>query len=222
MDDSDWKLKQAMGKVPVLLLNSALEFPAWQVALRRLVASYNMIDALLYTIPERQMKSMEKRFEKSAEFVKKEFEEKEKPKEIGAFFSFADELSDGKTPPVVVDLTQEVPLHSAPKSEKDLILMKSMGISPSMDAFFSSTTAFTNYRTGTPDTVKEAYFRQEIWLWMEASLAKGQFKYLVKTIEVIFDIHALYLRVVSLANKASWISHAIEYRKIFTMATCKW
>ena len=86
-----------------------------------------------------------------------------------------------------------------------------------MTEFFSSTMAFKNYRTGTPETVKEGYFRQEIWIWMEASLSKGQYKYVVKTIEVIFDIHALYLKIVSLANKASWISHALEYRKIFTM-----
>ena len=53
------------------------------------------------------------------------------------------------------------------------MVMKSMGISASMDAFFSSNTAFTNVKTGTLETDKEAYFRQEIWLWLNRRFQKG-------------------------------------------------
>jgi hypothetical protein len=93
-----------------------------------------------------------------------------------------------------------------------------MGITKSVSDFFSSTTVFLNYRNGKEETPKEGYYRQEIWLWMEASCSKGQFKYIVKTVPVVFDIHALHVKIMDAANKASWISHAVEYRKIFTMS----
>ena len=64
--------------------------------------------------------------------------------------------------------------------------MESMGITPSLDVFFSATTAFVNVKTGTPDTDREAYFRQEIWLWMEKSLSLGQYRWVTKTVGTMF------------------------------------
>ena len=196
--DEEWRLQQSASRTPIQYLNTGLDFNKWHIALRRMVGSFNMIDALLYTIPANQVKSMDRRMDKSAELVKKEDGGKEE-----SYFPFGVNDEKHASPPEVVDLTREVPLSSEPKSEKDLVIMKSMGISPTIDAFFSSTTAFTNYRSGTPETGKESFFRQEIWLWMEASLSKGQFKWVVKTIANIFDIHGLYIKVTSLTQKAS-------------------
>jgi hypothetical protein len=96
-------------------------------------------------------------------------------------------------------------------------LMASMGVSASMDEFFASTTRFAIMPAGTAETDKQVFFRQEIWSWIESSLSKGSFKWVVRTISPTYDIHALYHKVVSLANKATWISHALEFRKLFTM-----
>ena len=47
-----------------------------------------------------------------------------------------------------------------------------------------------------------------LWLWAHS---------VTRTISPTYDIHALYAKVSSLANKATWISHALEFKKIFTM-----
>ncbi len=214
-DNTDWKLKQAMGKVPVHYLNTPIDFPAWHVALRRLVVGYNMTSALMYTIPSDQQDMMKERTERSTTIVKQQEAAKAKPVKS----EFEEDVKVAA--PEVIDLSVEVPFKPVPKTEKEQIIMKSMNITNSVDAFFSATTTFTNIKTGTPDTDKESYFRQEIWIWMEQSLSKGQFKWVVKTIGVTFDIHALHVKIMSLTNKASWISHAIEYRKIFTMSPPK-
>jgi hypothetical protein len=96
-------------------------------------------------------------------------------------------------------------------------LMQSMGVSSTIDEFFSSTTKFVSVMDGKRETDKEVYFRQEIWQWMENSLSKGSYKWVVRTINPTYDIHSLYTKIVSLANKATWISHALEFRKIFTI-----
>lgn len=49
--DNEWKLKMALGKVPVVPLHHANDFTTWQLAIRRLVTTYNMADALLYSVP---------------------------------------------------------------------------------------------------------------------------------------------------------------------------
>jgi hypothetical protein len=64
---------------------------------------------------------------------------------------------------------------------------------------------------------RDTFHRYEIWAWLEASLAKGIFKWVTRTIVPVYDIHSLYNKVVSLANKATWISHALEFKKIFTL-----
>ncbi len=47
-DETDWKFKVSLGKTPVVALNQASDFLSWHLALRRLVTSCNMADALLY------------------------------------------------------------------------------------------------------------------------------------------------------------------------------
>jgi hypothetical protein len=134
-DETDWKLKQARGKVPVCYLNSAIEFPAWHVALRRLVVGYNMTSALMYSIPSDQQDMMKERTERSATIIKQQEAAKAKP------VKREDQEEDVKVPPPeVIDLSEEVPFKPVPKSEKDKIIMKSMNISNSIDAFFSATT----------------------------------------------------------------------------------
>ena len=48
-------MKMSIGKVPVVPLHQANEFMTWQLALRRLVTTYNMADALLYSVPSNQL-----------------------------------------------------------------------------------------------------------------------------------------------------------------------
>ena len=137
MNEDDWGVKRALIKVPVFYLMNALDFPAWQLALRRLVGSCSMIEALLYSIPERQAASMEKRLQVSAQGVKKEMEA-QGAKKTEAPFSFADDGGESKAtpPPVPIDLTAEQPLVSDPVSEQDQALRKAMGLSQTMTEFF--------------------------------------------------------------------------------------
>ena len=117
---------------------------------------------------------------------------------------------------MVVDLTVE-PVQAEPLTDKELGLMQAMGISSSMDSFFASTTTLVNVRDGEPESEKTTYFRQDIWSWLEISLSKDIFKWMVWSISPIYDIHALYTKVITIANKATLISHALEVKKIFEM-----
>ena len=76
---------------------------------------------------------------------------------------------------------------------------------------------FVNVRTEKDDTERETFFRQEIWIWIESSLARGNYKWVVRNVSPTYDIHALYTKVCSLANKATFISHALEVKQIFTI-----
>ena len=116
-----------------------------------------------------------------------------------------------------VDLTYELPLIPESRSVEDVALMKSLGISLEMDDFFSSTADFVNVRNDKEESTKDSFYRQEIWSWMDTSLSRGEFRWVVKQIKPYYDIRALYVKITSLANKATWISHALEFRKIFTI-----
>ena len=202
-----WRLKEATSRTPVHFLNTHLDFTEWHKVFRKMVVSYNMVEALMYTIPAGQEESMKSRMAKvKGSGIKKE-------REYDPFV--VDPESKAMVPPSVVDLTAEAPLKSRPKSDEDLVVMKSMGITKSLDAYFSSTTSFINIRTGTPDTDREAYFRQEIWLWMDKSLSKGNYDWLPGHVGTMFDIHELHRLIMDSCSKITWISFAIEYKKIF-------
>ena len=109
------------------------------------------------------------------------------------------------------------PLDIEPESNKQRILLTSMGITGTMNDFFAATTIFVNMRTGQNDTEKESFYRQEIWGWMESSLERGTFKWVARSISPTYDIHALYKKISSLANRSTWISYAMEFKKIFNM-----
>ena len=64
----------------------------------------------------------------------------------------------------------------------------------------------------------DTFFRHEIWHWMETSLSKGTFKWITGTITPVFDIRRLYRKIKAVANEATLISHALEFKKIFTLA----
>ena len=81
----------------------------------------------------------------------------------------------------------------------------------------SASTSFVNVRTGTPDTDREAYFRQEIWLWMDKSLSRGNCDWLPDQVGTMFDIHELHRLIMDSCSKITWISFAIEYKKIFNI-----
>ena len=66
-----FKLKQAAGKIPVHYLNTSTDFPTWHVVLRRVVVGYNMVDALMYTVPTGQEKSMRARMKSVSGSIKK-------------------------------------------------------------------------------------------------------------------------------------------------------
>jgi hypothetical protein len=121
----------------------------------------------------------------------------------------------------MVDLTEEKGLETTAQSETDLLWMQSLGVTKTQDEFFASTTKFINARNGGEEGDKAVFFRHEIWNWMEQSLAKGQYKWIVKVISPMYDIRALYHKICSLANKATWISHALEFKKIFEISPAK-
>ena len=57
-DESDWKFKMSLGKVPVVYLNSHVEFT-------RLVGGYNMVQNLMYSVPENRYDSFLKSFKET-------------------------------------------------------------------------------------------------------------------------------------------------------------
>ena len=75
---------------------------------------------------------------------------------------------------------------------------------------------FVNQLTGRVETEIEMHYRHEI-SWMESSLAKGIFKWVVRSISPVYDIRKLYRKIEMLANKATPISHALEFKRIFTL-----
>jgi hypothetical protein len=201
-DDSDWKFRMSLGKVAVVYLNSPTEFTAWHLALRRLVAGYNMVPNLMYSVPQNKYNSLKEVMGKKKSQVKEEPDSEAEAKGSSKF--------------VAVDLSGD-DLESEPIAEETKAMMESLGVTPTIDEFFSSTTQFVMASTGDVEPPKEVYFRQEIWTWLDNSLSKGTYKWVTRSIKPVYDIHALYTKVVSLANKATWISHALEFCKIFTM-----
>ena len=133
MVDLDLKMKFGMAKVPVVYMNTALDFQVWHVSLRRMVKAYGMGDALMFSVPVNQYQAFRKRLGGADEALKKEDEAKVDAK--GAVVV-----------PIIVDLTAE-PLVEEPRTAKELLMMRSMGVSRSMDEFFSTSTAFVNVRT---------------------------------------------------------------------------
>ena len=99
----------------------------------------------------------------------------------------------------------------------DTDLMRLLGVTREQDEFFSSSTIFYNTRLHCDEKETDAFFRTEIWNWMEASLTKGQYRSIAKNITPVYDIRKLYNRAVEVANTATAISCIREYKKIFTM-----
>jgi len=215
MDESVLKKLSSM-KVSIVPLNSPTDFGAWHIALRRLVKGYGMGDALLFSVPEDRIKALKIRTEEldKIEAVKKEEEKKSVPAlgEEGVYNPRTTLTGEKNLVAAedVVELKRDV---AAP-----LPFLGALGVTKSMDDFFSATTIFVNVRTNQKDDKSESYYRQEIWCWMEASLEKGTFKWVARNVNPTYDIHALYTKICSLANRATWISYALEFRKIFTMA----
>ena len=92
--------------------------------------------------------------------------------------------------------------------------MASLGITSSMTDFFASSTYFVDARDGSDEKEQDIFFRHEIWNWMEASLKKGTYGWIVDTILPVFDIRSLYHKIQQVVNKATLVSHALEFRKV--------
>lgn len=213
-DDQDWKWKMTLAKVPVVYLNFAVDFPPWEVALRRVATGYAMQGAILYTIPDNCVEEMKGRMLKEENVklaLKPEMGEgEEEKKEVKASLA---------QPPLkaVIDLTEVDPLVPTPLTKDQKIYLKTMGMSAYAEEFFSSSVGFVDIRSWEPESEKRKFFRQEIWNWMVQSLSKGQYAHLVEDILTIGDISALYKAVSASANKPSWISHALEIKKFFLL-----
>jgi hypothetical protein len=226
-DESDWKFKISLGKVAVVPLNQPSDFPQWHLALRRLVTSCNMGDSLLYTVPNNQLAAVKQRIQSTSDRVQKMKQESGEPSSSSSSSSSSAASSESKglssvsKTPMFVDLSEEKEIQPVPRTDLDLAFMHSLGISKTQDDFFASSVKFINSRTGESETERNAFFRHEIWTWMEQSLAKGNFKWVARSITPVFDIHLLYNKVVSLANKATWISHALEFKKIFSLSPAR-
>ena len=211
--DEEWKAKTI--KVAVVFLRSPTDFEAWHFSLRRLVKALGMGDALMYTVPENQIPAMKAHFDETVKKTEKDVRVKREAAEqkVAEGTPVAPDISFMK-----IDLTSQAPLASEPRSDKDAMIMRSMGITPAMDEFFSATVIFQNFRTDKKETDKENFYRQEIWTWLESSISQGPYKYLARSLLPPFDIRALYTSIVNMANKATWISHALEVKKIFQIS----
>jgi hypothetical protein len=138
-----------------------------------------------------------------------------------------DASSSGADAPSVVELDvadAEVKASLAARAaatrmhvEVDDDLMRMLGVTRAQDEFFASSTVFYNTRLRRDELEPDGVYRSEIWNWMEASTAKGQYRAIAKNIAPVYDIKKLYARIVEAANKASIISCIMEYKKVFTM-----
>ena len=151
-----------------------------------------MGDALLFSVPEDRIKALKIRTEEldKIEAVKKEEEKKSVPAlgEEGVYNPRTTLTGEKNLVAAedVVELKRDV---AAP-----LPFLGALGVTKSMDDFFSATTIFVNVRTNQKDDKSESYYRQEIWCWMEASLEKGTFKWVARNVNPTYDIHALYTK----------------------------
>ena len=211
MDEAVLKKLSTM-KVNIVPLNSPTDFGTWHIAL---IKGYGMGDAVLFSVPEDRMGAFKAR---AAELDKVKGEADDKRNRSSSSDEeeptlYTKSTTSGSEAKMVAEEMAEMKREEKPETS----LLGAMGVTKSMDEFFSATTTFVNVRTEQPDSERETYYRQEIWCWMESSLEKGTFKWVARNISPTYDIHALYAKICSLANRATWISYALEFRKIFTM-----
>ena len=165
-----------------------------------------MQDALMFTIPSDRVKAMKAKLE-SEERIKTEAEKK---------------IEKGQTPKrdkgakIVIDMSSEKPLESEQDPKMDSLL-SSMGITAQVKDFFSPSATFTDIRDWKEESQRNRFYRQEIWHWMDQSISKGSFRWITKHINPVYDIHAFFNKIMNEANKATWVSHSLEVRKIFSM-----
>ena len=74
LEESDYKMM--IGKVPLVYLNTPVDFGKWRVALRRLVKGLNMGDALMFSVPKNQYAAAQAKLKKTASRIKQEEESK--------------------------------------------------------------------------------------------------------------------------------------------------
>ena len=99
--NESWRLKEAQYRTPVHFLNTHLDFTEWHKIFRKMVVSYNMVEALMYSIPAGQVESMKSRINKLSGTIKKEGDYEK---------VLVDPESKTITPPSVGDLPAEAPL----------------------------------------------------------------------------------------------------------------
>ena len=216
--DNDTIKKFMTVKVPVVPLNIRTDFEAWHLTLRRLVRGYNMGDALMFTVPEDRVDAYKSKAERLGQRRRERGEQKGNPD--SALSRDDSALSEGEEKQEMVEdenADQQEAEGDDESSEETATLLSAMGITKSMGEFFSATTKFVDIRDGAAETDKKAFYRQEIWSWMESSLEKGSYKWVARSINPPYDIRALYTKIASLANRATWISYALEFRKVFLM-----
>ena len=262
--DSEWKLKMAMGKVPLVLLHQANDFTTWQLALRRLVTTYIMADALLYSVPSTQLNEYRVTGQhtpattpgtatpvmatpattqstptpplRSATLSDGDDAEAPRRSQSGdeaatsvrssttvtTHSPAASTTSSGTTTGFLGQTTPtpavNVPFPPHAPINANAALMASLGITNTLTDFFSSSTYFVDARDGSEEKEQDIFFRHEIWNWMESSLKKGTFAWIIDTVMPVFDIRSLYHKIQQVVNKATLVSHALEFRKVFTMA----
>ena len=209
--EEDLKMRLALNKVQVVYLNSVTDFPTWHLALRRLVKGYNMGDALLVSIPSSQVRAYEQKQginifnitsakqpvsssssssekpkqeeEEEAEEIEEENAPKKKSKKKGKKLSSMSK--DSPESKAKEQAREEAPppltLRGEDEDAQVKAMLKSFGVTESLNEFFSATTTFVNCRTRLAETDRDNYFRQDIWTWIEASLSRGQYKWLVRS-----------------------------------------
>src|SRR4051794_526566 len=113
-DESDWKFKIALQKVPVVSLDQAANFPAWHLSLRRLVTGCSIAYGLLYSVQSHQLADVKSRIQSPTESSKVKRESESLSTTSSSSSSSATTTSSSKTH-MFVDLSEEKVPSPLPK-----------------------------------------------------------------------------------------------------------
>ena len=152
MDEAVLKKLSTM-KVNIVPLNSPTDFGTWHIALRRLVKGYGMGDALLFSVPEDRMGAFKAR---AAELDKVKGEVDDKRNRSSSSDEeeptlYTKSTTSGSEAKMVAEEMAEMKREEKPETS----LLGAMGVTKSMDEFFSATTTFVNVRTEQPDSERD-------------------------------------------------------------------
>ena len=195
--NEDPKLRLAIKECPVHFLNSASDFPAWMVALQRLVTGVGMADSLLYSMPLTEAVEIKRKRMAMGDLghvvpdgtppkpaVADTPASKQKEKDKDKDKDKNDKARESKGSPEVQPIKPDAKLEAALEALGATLGATSLGTPAGpnilMDAFktnlmdddfFATTVEFINVKRKRLENAEEVFYRHHIWRWMEQSLS---------------------------------------------------